>query len=169
MENVHSLYDPSRLESTMPDLVSPPAEYSFSYRPPHPTPDPPLLDDDQLFHMFNHPRGQIFNCEDGEVYDQECYNRLPKRRGVLKYSPNRGYPIGFGLEFVEGFNWSFFLHCELFIIFADVVVVVLYCGLIRSTGRTSTAFSIGSWIFTVGQFLYAVVLGLSEKYMTWRF
>lgn len=71
----------------------------------------------------------------------ECYNRLPKRRGVLKYSPNR---VGWELEVVEGSNWTFFLHCELFIIFADVDVVVLYCSLVRSTGWTSTAFSIGT-------------------------
>lgn len=96
------------------------------------------------------------------MFDDECYNRLPKRLRELKYVPNGGYPDGWGLEFVEGFNWSFFLHCELFIIFVNVVVVALYYGLMRSTG---TAFSIGSWIFAMGQFLYAVVLELSEKYM----
>ena len=168
--NVQSLYDPKNLASTMPDLRNLPREYDITYRPAHPIPDPPLLGDEQLFHMFNHPAGQIYSVSGSEIHENECYNRLPKRRSILEYNPGRsGYPVGWGLEFVEGFNWSLFMNCELLIMIIDVAVVLLYCVFVSDGNKTSTAFTIGSWIFVLGHFAFAVILGISEKYRTWRF
>ena len=147
----------------MPDEES--VDYAYSYTPEDEGWEPPLIADDVLWHFFCHPSGSI---NDG-VYDVECRNRFPKRVSPLSYHPNKGYPVGWGLEFVEKFNWKLFYHCESLIVVVAIIVPLIY-GICSSDGdKVSTAFTIGQWLFGAGQILYMVMLALSETLCFWRY
>jgi hypothetical protein len=164
MNNVNTIYSQDDLLSTMPKADD--IDYRFSFRPISPPPDLPLLSDDELRHMFDHPAGSIYH--DG-VYDSECRNRLPKRRWPLQYFPNQGYPIGWGIEFIEGFNWSLLFYSEVFIFFVTISFTVLWSVFARANDKVPTAFTIGQWMFGVGQVLYIVYVVVSEALMFWKY
>ncbi len=147
----------------MPDVEN--TDYMYSYAPEDAGWEPPIIGDDTLWHFFCHPRSSI---TDG-VHDIECRNRLPKRLSALKYSPNEGYPVGWGIEFVEGFNWRLFYQCESLIIVVAVVVTLVYRFCSSDASKVSTAFTVGSWLFSAGQLFYVIMLALSEAFSFWRY
>ncbi|KAF1952509.1 hypothetical protein CC80DRAFT_495307 [Byssothecium circinans] len=153
----------------MPDLHNRQPEYVFSYQPPEPVPEPPLLFEEELTHTFYHPRSRIWGSSDALVYSQEIYNRLPKRRGRLRCLIKDGFVYGYGVEFVEGFNFKFFIYCELFILLWTFIAVGMYAGIARGKEKSGVALAIGAFVFGFGQFLYTVVLGLAEKWEAWRY
>ena len=166
---MHIFYDPDNLAATMPDLHNRPPRYEFSYNPPDPIPDPPLLFAEELTHTFHHPSSRVWISSNAIVHSQEIYNRLPKHQGQLRCLVNDGIVCGYGIEFVEGFNLRFFMYCELFILLCTFIVVGLYAGLARDQEKSGTSLAIGAFMFGLGQFLFAVVLGLGEKLEAWRY
>jgi len=147
----------------MPEQNDP--NYDYSYMPVHLPPEHPIIDSAILRHMFYHPAGSVF----GGVADWECRNRLPKRNKPLTYLPNQGHPVGWGIEFVEGFNWKFMSYAQIFIIVVTIVFSILWAVLARSEDKVSTALTIGQWIFGAGQVSYGVVVMLSEMVNFWRY
>jgi hypothetical protein len=147
----------------MPDLDNP--NYFYSYAPAHPPPEHPIIDSAILRHMFYHPSGSIYSG----VADCECRNRLPKRKNPLTYIPNQGHPVGWGIEFMEGFNWKFMGYAQLLIFFVTVAFSVLWAVFARDNDRFSTAMTIGQWLFGAGQVGYGLVLMLSEMVNFWRY
>jgi hypothetical protein len=168
--HVRTYFDPTDLASTMPDLTNRPPEYLFSYRPAHVIPQAPLLHEAQLTRLYHSPRSSIHrNASGDEVYDQQCYERSPKRKGRLIYKPNGGIPSGYAFEFVECFDIKFILTCELLIACLAFVLGGLYWGFAKDDQKTSTASNIAMFVFVFGQFLYGVILALGEKMEAWRF
>ncbi|KAF2027371.1 hypothetical protein EK21DRAFT_91541 [Setomelanomma holmii] len=168
--NVRTFFDPSNLAATMPDLLRPPPEYSFTYHPSDPIPNPPLLHEAQLTRLYHSPTSSIHRDENGEeVFDAQCYERSPKRKGRLTYTPNNGFPTGYAYEFIECFDVKFILTCELFIAFLAFLLAGLYWGIAKEDQKTGTAFNIAMFIFVVGQFCYGVILALGERLDAWRF
>jgi hypothetical protein len=140
--------------------------YRYSYLPTHPRPEPPLLASEILTHMFYHPKGSVFS---GSIYDRECRNRLPKRIAPLIFIPRQGHQVGWGIEFIEGVNWTLLLYSEAFIAFVTVVFCLLWALVGGGGDRVSTAFTIGQWMLGVGNGLFLVFGALSEFMSFWRY
>jgi hypothetical protein len=163
-------FEPSDPAKTMPDLVTPPQEYIFSYIPVSPHPDPPLLHPAQLTTLFYNPNSSRHFDISGTTYDSQVYSRAPKRKGVLRYTPNLGYPTGYGFEFRNRFNVKFIIKCEVFILFLAFLLGGLYWGFAtRDEQRTGTASNIGMFVIAVGQVVYVLILGLTEWLEAWRY
>ena len=126
---------------------------------------PPLLADDELWHLFCHPKASFNNG----VYDSECRNRLPKRLKPLEFTANQGYPVGWAVEFVEGLNWRFFAQCESVIGLIALIFPIIWVRCTSRDDRVVVAFTIAVWIFGGGQALYGVLLILSEAFCFWRY
>ena len=140
-------------------------DFVYGCLPPEDKHIKPLLAEDVLWHFFCHPRGSIH----GNVYDQECRNRLPKRIRPLQFFSNKGYPTGWGVEIVEGYNWKLFYYCESLITAVAVCFPCVWIICATSDDRISAAFSIGQWTFGAGQVLSLLMLGLSEMLAFWRY
>jgi hypothetical protein len=163
-------WNPRDLAETMPDIVSPPPEYTFSYLPVDPQPDSPLLHPAQLTALFYNPNSSRHIDITGMTSDEQVYARAPKRKGILRYKPNLGYPKGYGFEFVERFNYKFVIKCELLIILLAFLLGGLYWGFVaQDEQRTGTAMNIGMFVIAVGQVVYVLVLGLTEWLEAWRY
>jgi hypothetical protein len=163
-------FNPSDPAETMPDIANPPQEYTFSYLPVDPAPNPPLLHPAQLTTLFYDPHSSRHFGTEGTMYDVQVYERAPKRKSILRYTPNLGYPVGYGFEFKERFNIKFIIRCEAFIIFLAFVFGGLYLGFAKGDEqRTGTAVNIGVFVFAFGQVLYTLVLGLTEWLEAWRY
>jgi hypothetical protein len=148
-------------------------DYDFYCRPRFNGRTPPLRDK-VLFHKFRHPAGcvtEILYNSNQQIasYDTEVRNRLPKRLSPLAYKQNEGWPFGYALEFVEGFNWTLWVSCEAFIITVALIFPILWCFCTSRDDRVSTAVSIGQWILGAGQVVYIVALVLSEMFCFWRY
>ena len=124
----------------------------------------PVLHDSILWDFFFNPEGSI----NSGVSDHECRNRLPKRTSPLIFRPNEGYPIGHGIEFVEGFNWRFLLYCESSIGLLAVLFPFLWMLFSGKPDKVATALAAGQWIFGAGQVFYVVILALSESLLLLR-
>jgi hypothetical protein len=163
-------FDPSDQAETMPNIVHPPPEYTFSYLPVEPYPDPPLLHPAQLTTLFYDPNSSRHFDFNGTTYDAQVYSRAPKRKGILRYTVNQGYPIGYGFEFKERFNTKFVIKCEIFITLLALLLGGLYWGFAtKDEQRTGTAANIGMLVIAVGQVVYMLVLGLTEWLEAWRY
>ncbi|KAF8858800.1 hypothetical protein BDZ45DRAFT_386796 [Acephala macrosclerotiorum] len=162
-QNVCIIHDPQRPCLTMPDLDNP--VYYYSYTPAHLLPEHPIIDSAILRHMFYHPSGSVYSG----VADRECRNRLPKRKTPLIYIPNQGHPVGWGIEFVEGFNWKFMGYGQFLIFFTTILFSLLWSVFARESDKFSTAMTIGQWLFGAGQVGNALVLMLSEMVNFWRY
>ena len=125
----------------------------------------PDLHDYILWHFFCYPEESI----NGSVSDRECRNKLPKRTSPLTIRPNEGYPIGHGIEFVEGFNWRFLLYCECSIGLFALLFPLLWMLFSGKPDKVSTALAAGQWIFGAGQVLYVIILAFSESLLIFRY
>jgi hypothetical protein len=163
--NVRTFFDPKALASTMPDLHNPPVEYVFSYHPVPSMHAAPLLHEAQLTKLYHSPSSSVYFDDAGRhIHDQQCYDRSPKRKGAMIYTPNNGFPTGYGFEFKECFDIKFILICESFVVLLAFVLAALYWALAREEQRTGTAFNIAMFVFVFGQFLYGVILALGERF-----
>ncbi|KAI4614770.1 uncharacterized protein J4E87_009365 [Alternaria ethzedia] len=154
---------------TMPDIFNRPEEYVFSYWPPMPLPEPPLLHSAQLTSLYWDPGSSVHEESLGTVHERQCFARSPKRKGRLRFMPNKGYPTGFGFEIVEKLNLRFILTCESLIAFIALLLTFLYLGLGKGEQKWGAAPTIGSFIFAVGQFLFAVIIVVIERCELWAY
>ena len=162
-EKVDTLFDIHDLTTTMPHEDD--EDFVYGCLPPQDKNLTPLLADDILWHFFCHPRGSIHS----NVCDYECRNRLPKRTRPLHFCSNEGYPTGWGVEIVEGYNWRLFYHCESLIAVIALIFPCLWIVCAGTDDRVPTAFTIGQWMFGAGQVLSLLMLGLSEMLAVWRY
>lgn len=163
-------WKPINLAETMPDIVSPPPEYTFSYLPADPQPESPLLHPAQLTALFYNPNSSRHVDITGMISDKQVYARAPKRKGILQYKPNSGYPKGYGFEIVERFNFKFVVKCELLITVLAFLLGSLYWGFAaQDQQRIGTAMNIGMFVIAVGQIVYMLVIGITEWLEAWRY
>jgi hypothetical protein len=144
----------------MPPLDDP--NYAYGWRPENTPRRDPLLHDNVLWHFIMHPKGSIYTGD-------ERRHRLPKRNSPLKYHDGEGFPVGWGVEWVEGFNWWFFYHCELLLVVLTIVFTVLFCIFSKGNEKVMLVLAADTLILTAGQVGYMIVLGLSEYFCFWRY
>jgi hypothetical protein len=154
------MFDATNLRGTMPPTNDPNYEYSWRQEGDAKRVDP-LLHDDVLMHLFDHPNGTIYRGD-------ECRNRLPKRYTALTYSDGF-FQIGWGVQWLEDFNWKFFFYCESLIFFGALLYLVIIACFSREQNRLSVGFGGGSFILGGGQFVYMLVLVLSEVFSFWKY
>ena len=162
-EKVHTLETCDGIYSPMPSLDD--ANFNYSCGPSEDEENQSILHDSILWHFFCHPKAAI----NRGIGSHECRNRLPKRLSPLIYEPDNGYPIGYGIEFVEGFNWQFCFLCESFVGFIAIGFPILWMLCSKRMDRVSTALAAGQWIFGAGQVLYLIVVALSEALCIWGY
>lgn len=95
-------------------------DYIYGYQSENERPTPPIIVDERLWHFLCHPRASI---NDG-TNDYECRNRLPKRLRPLSLIPDKEYPVGWSVDFVERFSWEIFCYCESVI---GAIAIVFLC------------------------------------------
>ena len=149
-------------------------DYIWGHEPADENPPAPLIGDDVLRHLWYHCKGSInssrnrSNEDSGEQLSVECRNRLPKRTTSLQL-PAQGWPVGYGVELVEGLDWMLICYCESLIGLVSIIFPFLWATLTAGDDKLVVAFTIGTWIFGAGQVLYVIVLVLSEVLCFWRY
>jgi hypothetical protein len=137
------MFNNERLRQTMPPVNDSNYVYGWRQEGDRKRVDP-LLDDGLLMHLFTHPNGTIYRGD-------ERRNRLPKRKAALVYSDGF-FAIGWGIQWIECFNWEFLLHCESLIFFGSLLYIILYSCLSKDQNRVSVGFG--------GEVLYVVEVNL---------
>jgi hypothetical protein len=136
------MYDKSLVDIKELNVI-PPAELNTLYRY-EPSKLKPPIGSNLLMHYFRYP-------EDAPSVTP-CFRKMPKKMNQkLTVCPVRGVSPGWGLHFVEGWNWNKILTVSCFVfILASTVVGVLYWKFEHSI---QDAFTIGTFMlacFAVG-------------------
>ena len=169
---MNTLFDPKNLSAMSPHKDN--KDCIWGHEPANGDIPTPLIQDGILWHHWCHCKGLVdsntnpSSTDSGEEIGSECRNRLPKRTTPL-HLPARGWPIGYGLELVEGFNWMLICYWELLIGLVSMLFPFLWATLTAGEDRLVVAYTIGTWMFGAGQVLYLIGLVISEVLGFWRY
>ena len=96
-------------------------EYDFDPKPPKTNPP---VGENFLLHMMFHP-------EEANGGKAPCSSKIPKRRKKLQTSTDSGIGLGWGLHFIEGWDYNLFWLVALLLVVIGVVVFFICWTVIR--------------------------------------
>ena len=118
----------------------PPLEESdnYNYKPMPPEFLPPIGSNEML-HYMDHPEALLPGAD--------MFSQVPKKlREKLQICPDKGYGVGWGIQFVEGVSYKRISVLAFASISISTVVAIIWAAI---TKDTQTAFTVGTYVLMV--------------------
>jgi hypothetical protein len=102
------------------------------------------------------------------VYDDECRNRLPKRRLELLWEPGT-WKEGWGLEIREIINYGRIAQVEGLILMLSLLLTILWAKLGTGPNAISNAMAAGQVAFAAGNALWFIIAASLQMLEVWKY